>query len=488
MQKLKTLGELKKSIYRSVSVRDEMRAILLRKLAAGEPLFPGVIGFDDSVIPQIANAILSRNNFVLLGLRGQAKSRILRSLVTLLDDSIPFIAGCEINDDPLKPICRACHERLAEMGDDTSLDYLRAEDRYVEKLATPDVTIADIIGDLDPIKAARGGHALSSELTIHYGLLPRANRGIFAINELPDLAGKIQVGLFNIMQEGDVQIKGYPVRLPLDVALVFTANPEDYTARGKIITPLKDRIGSEIRTHYPATLEHAMAITAQEAWTNRNGRIKLVIPEFLREVVESIAFVARQEKRVDKRSGVSQRVPITCLENVVSSAEYRAVKNHEDKTVPRPSDIYTAIPSLTGKVELEYEGEMRGADNVARDIIRQATAQVFKKYFDGVPLQSLVQWFELGGTLKYSPHASAEELYEQFKKVQGLLEQTQHLGIKAKDDPSLLAAGAEFILEGLAALKRISRNEELGYYVERQRTESQSEEPTPESHRRRSLN
>jgi magnesium chelatase subunit I len=488
MQKLKTLGELKKSIYRSVSVRDEMRAILLRKLAAGEPLFPGVIGFDDSVIPQIANAILSRHNFVLLGLRGQAKSRILRSLVTLLDDSIPFIAGCEINDDPLKPICRACHERLAEMGDDTSLDYLRAEDRYVEKLATPDVTIADIIGDLDPIKAARGGHALSSELTIHYGLLPRANRGIFAINELPDLAGKIQVGLFNIMQEGDVQIKGYPVRLPLDVALVFTANPEDYTARGKIITPLKDRIGSEIRTHYPATLEHAMAITAQEAWTNRNGRIKLVIPEFLREVVESIAFVARQEKRVDKRSGVSQRVPITCLENVVSSAEYRAVKNHEDKTVPRPSDIYTAIPSLTGKVELEYEGEMRGADNVARDIIRQATAQVFKKYFDGVPLQSLVQWFELGGTLKYSPHASAEELYEQFKKVQGLLEQTQHLGIKAKDDPSLLAAGAEFILEGLAALKRISRNEELGYYVERQRTESQSEEPTPESHRRRSLN
>ena len=488
MQKPKTLGELKKSIYRSVSVRDEMRANLLGKLAAGEPLFPGIIGFDDSVIPQIANAILSRHNFVLLGLRGQAKSRILRSLVTLLDDSIPFIAGCEINDDPLKPLCRACHERLAEMGDDTPLDYLHAEERYVEKLATPDVTIADIIGDLDPIKAARGGHALSSELTIHYGLLPRANRGIFAINELPDLAGKIQVGLFNIMQEGDVQIKGYPVRLPLDVALVFTANPEDYTARGKIITPLKDRIGSEIRTHYPASLEHAMAITAQEAWTNRNGHAKLVIPEFLREVVESIAFVARQEKRVDKRSGVSQRVPITCLENVISSAEYRAVRNHENKTVPRPSDIYTAMPSLTGKVELEYEGEMRGADNVARDIIRQAIARVFKKYFDGVPLHSLVQWFELGGTLKYSPHASAEELYGQFKKIQGLLEQTQHLGIKAKDDPTLLVSGAEFILEGLAALKRISRNEELGYHVEQQRAEKQAEEPGPVAHRRRSVN
>ncbi len=403
MQKPKTLGELKTSNYRSVSVKDEMRANLLRKLTAGEPLFPGIIGFDDSVIPQIANAILSRHNFILLGLRGQAKSRILRSLVTLFDDSIPFIAGCEINDDPLRPICQACHERLAEMGDGTPIAYLRAEDRYVEKLATPDVTIADIIGDLDPIKAARGGHALSSELTIHYGLLPRANRGIFAINELPDLAGKIQVGLFNIMQEGDVQIKGYPVRLPLDVELVFTANPEDYTARGKIITPLKDRIGSEIRTHYPDSLEHAMAITAQEAWTNRNGGAKLVLPQFLREVVESIAFVARQEKRVDKRSGVSQRVPITCLENIISSAEYRAVKNHEEKVVPRPSDIYNAMPSLTGKVELEYEGEMRGADSVVRDIIRQATAQVFKKYFDGVSLQSIVQWFELGGTLKYPP-------------------------------------------------------------------------------------
>jgi magnesium chelatase subunit I len=488
MQKAKTLGELKESFSKSVRVRDEMRANLLRKLATGEALFPGIIGFDDSVIPQIANAILSRHNFILLGLRGQAKSRILRSLVTLLDDSIPFIAGCEINDDPLNPLCRACHERLAELGDDTPIDYLHAEDRYVEKLATPDVTIADIIGDLDPIKAARGGHALSSELTIHYGLLPRANRGIFAINELPDLAGKIQVGLFNIMQEGDVQIKGYPVRLPLDVALVFTANPEDYTARGKIITPLKDRIGSEIRTHYPDSLEQAMAITSQEAWTNRNGGTRLVVPQFVKEVVETIAFVARQEKRVDKRSGVSQRVPITCLENVISSAEYRAVKNREDKAVPRPSDIYSAMPSLTGKVELEYEGEMRGADTVVRDIIRQATARVFKKYFDGVPLHSLVQWFELGGTLKYPPNASAEELHGRFKKIQGLLEQTQHLGIKAKDDPALLISGAEFILEGLAALKRISRNEEVGYYVERHPAESHAEEPAPTAQRRRSLN
>jgi magnesium chelatase subunit I len=488
MQKPGTLGELKRSHFKSVSVKDEMRTNLIRKIATGEPLFPGIIGFDDTVIPQIVTAILSRHNFILLGLRGQAKTRILRSLVSLLDEAIPFIAGCEINDDPLKPLCRACHQHLEELGDRTPIDYLRPDQRYVEKLATPDVTIADIIGDLDPIKAARGGHALSSELTIHYGLLPRANRGIFAINELPDLAGKIQVGLFNIMQEGDVQIKGYPVRMPLDVGLVFTANPEDYTARGKIITPLKDRIGSEIRTHYPATVEHAMEITAQEAWTNRDGAGRQIIPAFVREVIECIAFEARQEKRIDKRSGVSQRLPITCLENVISNAEYRALKNREDEVVPRPSDLYAALPSLTGKLELEYEGEMRGADQVARDIIRQATAKTFKKYFDSVPLQSVVQWFELGGTLKYPPNAATEEVFAQFKKIQGLLEKTQVLGLKPKDDPALLVAGAEFILEGLSALKRISRNEELGYHTESRRPGRPEEEPTPLTPRQRPLN
>jgi magnesium chelatase subunit I len=465
-----------------------MRGNLLRKLAAGETVFPGIIGFDDTAIPQIVNAILSKHNFILLGLRGQAKSRILRSLASLLDEAIPIIAGCEINDDPLKPLCRACHQRLEELGDATPIDYLRPEQRYIEKLATPDVTIADIIGDLDPIKAARGGHTLASELTIHYGLLPRANRGIFAINELPDLAGKIQVGLFNIMQEGDVQIKGYPVRLPLDIALVFTANPEDYTARGKIITPLKDRIGSEIRTHYPATLEHGLAITSQEAWTDRDGERPLVIPQFIREIIEAIAFEARTDKRVDKRSGVSQRMPITCLENTLSSAEYRALKNREAKIVPRPSDIYAALPSLTGKLELEYEGELRGADTVAREVIRQAMANIFKRHFDSVPLHSVVQWFELGGTLKYSPQAPSEELFQQFRKIQGLLEKTQSLGLKVKDDPSLLASGAEFILEGLHALKRISRNEELGYHTEHRTPEKPAEEPTPLGSRRRPLN
>ena len=489
MQKPRTLGELKKSCYRSRSVKEEMRQNLIRKLGAQETIFPGIIGFDDSVIPQIANAILARHNFILLGLRGQAKSRILRSLVGLLDDAIPYVAGCEINDDPLAPICRACVERLEECKDATAIEYLPREQRYVEKLATPDVTIADIIGDLDPIKAARGGHALSSELTIHFGLLPRANRGIFAINELPDLAGKIQVGLFNIMQEGDVQIKGYPVRLPLDVELVFTANPEDYTARGKIITPLKDRIGSEIRTHYPSTLEHAMAITAQEAWTDR-GSERLVVPKFVPEVIESIAFEARQEKRIDKRSGVSQRLPITCLENVVSNAERRALVNGEPVAVARLSDVYAALPSLTGKLELEYEGELRGADNVARDVIRQATARIFKKYFDNVPMHAIVQWFELGGNLKYPEDAPTGEIYSQLKKIQGLFEKTQALGVKAKDDPAVLVSGAEFILEGLYALKKISRNEELGYFVEQRRAPErvEPEEPGPLGHRRRPLN
>ena len=488
MKKAQTLGELKRSNYRTVKVKDEMRANLIRKLSSGEPIFPGIIGYEDSVTPQIANAILSRHNFILLGLRGQAKSRILRSLVSLLDEEVPFIAGCEINDDPLNPICRACTLRLQECGDATAIDYLPRDQRFVEKLATPDVTIADIIGDLDPIKAARGGHALSSELTIHYGLLPRANRGIFAINELPDLAGKIQVGLFNIMQEGDVQIKGYPVRLPLDVALVFTANPEDYTARGKIITPLKDRVGSEIRTHYPATLEHAMEITAQESWTERDGSGRVVVPAFIREVIEGVAFEARQEKKIDKRSGVSQRMPITCLENVISNAERRALMHGEEKVVPRPSDIYEALPSLTGKFELEYEGEMRGADNVARDIIRQATARIFKKYFDNVPLHPIVQWFELGGTLKYSESAPAAEVYSHLKKIQGLFEKTQALGLKANDDPALLVAGAEFILEGLYALKKISRNEERGYFAEAHKVEPEAEDLRHLGPRRRPIN
>src|SRR5712675_2018233 len=344
-----TLGELRRipdldAPFASRSVKDEIRANLLRAIERDEPLFPGVHGYEDTVIPQIVNALLSRHNFILLGLRGQAKSRILRGLANLLDAEVPVLAGCEINDDPLRPICRACRDRMAAEGDNTPIAWMQRDLRYVEKLATPDVTMADIIGDVDPIRAARGGRDLSDELTIHYGLLPRANRGIFAINELPDLAGKIQVGLFNIMQEGDIQIKGYPLRLPLDVLLVFTANPEDYTARGKIITPLKDRIGAEIRTHYPSTLEEGMTITQQEAWVSRDPARKIEVPAYLRQVVEEIAFQARADKRVDRRSGVSQRLPITTLESVVSNAEQRATRVNEKSSFARVADIYAALP------------------------------------------------------------------------------------------------------------------------------------------------
>src|SRR5467141_2727521 len=342
----RTLGELRHSPFseerlRIRLVKDELRDNLMAQLRAGGSIFPGIVGYDDTVVPQIVNAILSRHNFILLGLRGQAKSRILRALVGLLDPHMPCVAGCEVHDNPYAPICRRCRDEVARLGDDTAIAYLTPDHRYVEKLATPDVTIADLIGDIDPIKAARGGHELSSELTVHYGLLPRANRGIFAINELPDLAGKIQVGLFNIMQEGDVQDKGYPIRLPLDIAIVFSANPEDYTARGKIITPLKDRIGSEIRTHYPATVDEGIAITSQESWSDR-GFLPTEVPGFIREIVEQIAFAARVEKKVDKRSGVSQRLPISAMENVISNAERRALRNDEKLVVPRISDVYAA--------------------------------------------------------------------------------------------------------------------------------------------------
>src|SRR5471030_2114664 len=314
----RTLCELKASVYTparvSRSVKDELRDNLIARLrktsGSDDALFPGIVGYEDTVIPQLVNAVLSRHNFILLGLRGQAKSRILRALTTLLDPHSPYVAGSELRDNPYAPLSKFSKDLIASLSDDTPIAWMTPEERYVEKLATPDVTVADLIGDVDPIKAARSGHELGSELTMHYGLLPRANRGIFAINELPDLAGKIQVALFNIMQEGDVQLKGYPVRLPLDVALVFSANPEDYTARGKIVTPLKDRIGSEIRTHYPESIEEAIAITAQEAWSQRPAT-NIEVPHYIRQVVEQIAFTAREDKKVDRRSGVSQRLPIS---------------------------------------------------------------------------------------------------------------------------------------------------------------------------------
>jgi len=475
-----TLGALRAAVSAGRvprrSVRDEIRDNLICRLRTKDPIFPGIIGYDETVVPQIVNAILSRHNFILLGLRGQAKSRILRALTELLDTSIPVIPGCEIHDDPLAPLCSGCRARVAAEGDALPIAWLPRDLRYVEKLATPDVTIADMIGDLDPIKAARAALQLSDELTMHYGLLPRANRGIFAINELPDLAGKIQVGLFNILQEGDVQIKGYPVRLKLDVLLVFSANPEDYTARGKIITPLKDRIGSEIRTHYPATRHHAMAITSQEAWIARkNARVE--IPDYVREVVEEVAFQARQDGKIDKRSGVSQRLPISLLENVVSNAERRALLAGEPVIVPRITDVYAALPAITGKFELEYEGELRGADNVARDIIRGAVSSVFTGYFASADLRQVTDWFDLGGTLQVDDALNAEDLLSRADDVQGLRELTRHAGARPNAEPPVLASAVDFVLEGLYAQKKISRSDEFQYQAgEQQRRPAR---PTP---------
>ena len=458
-----TLGALKRSPYAAPSlarrsVKDEVRANLLDRLSKGGPIFAGVVGYDETVAPQIVNALLSRHNFILLGLRGQAKSRILRSLATLLDEVIPVVAGSEINDNPFAPISKFARMRIAEAGDDTPIAWLDRDSRYVEKLATPDVTIADIIGDVDPIRAARGGHVLADELTIHYGMLPRANRGIFALNELPDLAGKIQVGLFNIMQEGDVQIKGYPIRLALDVLICFTANPEDYTARGKIITPLKDRIGSEIMTHYPESVELGMAITKQEAWANRGG-LTVRVPDFISEVIERIAFEARMDKRIDKRSGVSQRMPISVLENAISNAERRSLLTGECDAVPRISDIYAALPAITGKIELEYEGELVGGHAIAHELIRRAADATMHERAGSLNTDDMVMWFDQGNALQVDGDVSSGAMVEGFQRIPGLLDVVYQSGLGESGDASVVAAASELVLEALVARKKISRSD-----------------------------
>ena len=458
-----TLGALRRSSFGAPdratrSVKDELRQNLLARLANGGPLFAGVLGYEETVMPQIVNAILSRHNFILLGLRGQAKSRILRALVGLLDEAMPIVAGSEVNDNPFAPISRYSRNLIHEAGEDTPVAWVGRDARFIEKLATPDVTIADMIGDLDPIKAARGGHILSDELTIHYGMLPRANRGIFALNELPDLAGKVQVGLFNVMQEGDVQIKGYPVRLSLDVQLCFTANPEDYTARGKIITPLKDRIGSEIITHYPETVELGMAITGQEAWTERGDK-RVRVPDFISEVVERVAFEARTDKRIDKRSGVSQRMPITVLENVVSNAERRAIVTGEQEIVPRISDIYAAQPAITGKIELEYEGELVGGHAIARELIRRAADATFQERAGGANTDDVVIWFDEGGALQVTDDERSEAVATGFEAVPGLVDLVHRVGLATETDAPQTVAACELVLEALVARKKISRSD-----------------------------
>ena len=470
-----TFGGLKRSAYaaperRLRSVKDELRRNLLARLATRKPIFNGVVGYEETVMPQIVNALLSRHNFILLGLRGQAKSRILRALTTLLDPALPIIAGSEVNDNPFAPISKYGRNLLKEAGEDTPIAWLDPDQRYIEKLATPDVTVADIIGDLDPIKAARGGHILGDELTIHYGMLPRANRGIFALNELPDLAGKVQVSLFNIMQEGDVQIKGYPVRLPLDVLLCFTANPEDYTARGKIITPLKDRIGSEVTTHYPESVDLGIAITAQEAWTSR-GAGQVRVPDFIAEVIERVAFEARNDKRIDKRSGVSQRMPISVLENVVSNAERRAIQTGERDIVPRIADIYAALPAITGKIELEYEGELVGGHTIARDLIRRAADATYQERAGGMNTDEVIMWFDVGGALQVTDDVPVDTVVEGFGSVPGLMQIVSNAGLAQMDDLPVVAAGCELVLESLVARKKITRSDagQYGRAVEEKR-------------------
>lgn len=466
---IQTLGDLKqhpkwKHYAKSYcSVKDELRFNTLRGIKEGKVLFPGIHGYDETVIPRILNAVLARQSFILLGVRGQAKSRILRGLAMLLDEWVPAIAGCEIHDHPARPLCRGCKERMAQAGDETPITFIHREQRYIEKLATPDVTVADLIGDVDPIRAAHDGLTLSDERIIHYGLLPRSHRGIFAMNELPDLAPKVQVAMFNIMQEGDVQIKGFPVRLPVDVYLVFTANPEDYTARGKIITPLKDRIGSEIRTHYPMDRETGIAITRQEAWLQRDGSTPVEIPPYIEAVVEEIAFQARQNRYVDQRSGVSQRLPITMMELVASNAEQRACLVGEAVAVARMLDVYTSISAITGKIELEYEGEMRGAEDVAKSIVRQATRVVFDENFSADEFLIMVQWFEAGGSLVLPEHEKSQVMFNALAKIPGLIDKARHLIQSRNPSEAQLVSAAEFILEGLWSHKKISRHPRRGY-------------------------
>ena len=435
------------------TVQDEVRDNLTRKLRQGEALFPGVIGYDETVIPQLVNALLARQNFILLGLRGQAKSRILRAITGLLDEYVPVIDGVDMPDDPLNPIGAEGRHLLEAHGLELPIRWLPREDRYVEKLATPDVTVADLIGDVDPIKAARLGTSLGDTRSMHFGLLPRANRGIFAVNELADLAPKVQVALFNILQEGDVQIKGYPIRLELDVMLVFSANPEDYTARGKIVTPLKDRIGSEIRTHYPTDVRLGMNITAQEAVKAPD----VVVPEFIAELIEEIAFQAREDGRVDKMSGVSQRLPISLMEVAAANAERRSLVSG-DAPVVRVSDVYAGLPAITGKLELEYEGELKGADNVAREVIRKAAGAVYARRYASFDTRELEKWFENGNVFRFPQSGDAGAALKAIRQVPGLTDLAAQ--VAGSSDDATRVSAAEFVLEGLYGRKKLSRAEE----------------------------
>ena len=454
MSEAKTLGELKKSGVAVLSVREEMRKNLVRHLESDKPILPGIVGYDNTVIPEIENAILSGHHMVFLGERGQGKSRIIRSLINLLDERIPIVAGCEINDNPHKPICRVCRKKLAELGDALPLQWIDRDTRYGEKLATPDVSIADLVGEIDPIKVAEGRY-LADEETIHYGLVPRTNRGIFAINELPDLTEKVQVGLFNLMEEKDVQIKGYKIRLPLDVVIVASANPEDYTSRGRIITPLKDRFDVQIRTHYPKSLDDEMIIMEQEASPIEVRSHKVEVPRFMKEILGHLTFEARKSNEINQSSGVSVRVTINNFESLISNAEKRALRCKETEIVPRVSDLHSLFASTSGKIEMEYVGEDKKEDELVEKLINRAIIKVFDQYFTLHSLQKVVEYFNSGWGVEVSDQMPSQDYLEDIKEIPGLKEAIRSL--KIQDSPSLMASATEFVLEGLHLHQKLNK-------------------------------
>ncbi len=464
MHEARTLGELKKSGYEVVSVRREMRRNLLERLARGDRILPGIIGFDDTVIPEVENAILAGHHMVFLGERGQAKTRLIRSLVSLLDPAIPVVTGCPINDNPFNPICKNCRERLAELGDDLPVTWIGTDHRYGEKLATPDVTIADLIGEIDPVKVAEGRY-LADEDTIHFGIIPRTHRGIFAINELPDLTEKVQVGLFNLMEEKDVQIKGYKIRLPLDIVIVASANPEDYTNRGRIITPLKDRFDVQIRTHYPRSLQEEIAIMEQEVAFLSDDLRRIAVPDFMKEIVAHITFEARASNEINQSSGVSVRTSINNYESLLSNAEKRAVRNGESDIVPRPSDLYALLASTSGKIEIDSMGDEREGGEIFEGLVNRAVLRVFDERCQLETLRGIVTWFEQGGGVEVSDRMRAEEYLEGLQAIPDLQNAVAALGVV--ESPAYIAAATEFILEGLHLHQKLNKNREGGRFTYR---------------------
>lgn len=469
MNHIKTLGELKAACYQPKSIKVELRQNLINKIKNGETAFEGVHGYEDTVIPELERAILSKHNINLLGLRGQAKTRLARLMVGLLDEYIPVVEGSEINDDPFQPLSRYARELVADRGDDTPITWLHREERFSEKLATPDVTVADLIGDVDPIKAANLKLSYADDRVLHFGMIPRANRGIFVINELPDLQAKIQVALFNILQEGDIQIRGFKLRLPLDIQFVFTANPEDYTNRGSIVTPLKDRIGSQILTHYPKTLETAKTITAQEARFDEELTEKIHIPELARDVLEQIGFEARDNEYVDGKSGVSARMSITAYQNLISTAERRLLKSGESETTVRLSDFLGIIPAITGKVELVYEGELEGAAFVAENLLDEAVKTLFTEKFPKIEklekknsataYDAVMQWFS-NNELQLDFEAREEDYRRELDRIGPLKELVDKY---APDTPAQDRYFVyELVLWALAGYKKISRQRHTG--------------------------